>query len=101
MKLALIGTGKIIEDALFAMEPIDQIEKTAIFARPHSVEKAKNFAEQYKISEIYTDYEKLLKETSADTVYIGLINSAHYPYARQALLGGKHVILEKTVYRLL
>ena len=29
MKLALIGTGKIIEDALFAMEPI---ERTAIFA---------------------------------------------------------------------
>lgn len=95
MKLALIGTGKIIEDALFAMEPIEKIERTAIFARPHSIEKAENFAKQYKIREIYTDYEKLLKETSADTVYIGLINSAHYPYARQALLGGKHVILEK------
>ena len=27
--------------------------------------------------------------------YIGLINSAHYPYAKQALLAGKNVILEK------
>lgn len=36
MKLALIGTGKIIEDALFAMEPVETIERTAIFARPHS-----------------------------------------------------------------
>lgn len=30
MKLALIGTGKIIEDALFAMEPVETIERTAI-----------------------------------------------------------------------
>lgn len=39
MKLAFIGTGKIIADALFAIEPIKEIEKTAIFARPHSKEK--------------------------------------------------------------
>ena len=40
MKLALIGTGKIVEDALFAMEPVESIERTAIFARPHSRDKA-------------------------------------------------------------
>ena len=40
MKLALIGTGKIVEDALFAMEPVETIERTAIFARPHSRDKA-------------------------------------------------------------
>ena len=45
--------------------------------------------------EVYTDYEELLEKTEADTVYIGLINSAHYPYAKQALLAGKNVILEK------
>lgn len=49
MKLAFIGTGKIIADALFAIEPIKEIEKTAIFARPHSKEKAEAFAKQYNI----------------------------------------------------
>ena len=95
MKLALIGTGKIIEDALFAMEPVKTIERTAVFARPHSRDKAEKLAKQYAIKEVYTDYEELLKKTEADTVYIGLINSAHYPYAKQALLAGKNVILEK------
>ena len=95
MKLAFIGTGKIIADALFAIEPIKEIEKTAIFARPHSKEKAEAFAKQYNIAEVYTDYEKLLTETAADTVYIGLINSAHYSYAKEALLHRKNVILEK------
>ena len=95
MKLALIGTGKIIEDALFAMEPVKTIESTAVFARPHSRDKAEKLAKQYAIKEVYTDYEEILKKTEADTVYIGLINSAHYPYAKQALLAGKNVILEK------
>ena len=95
MKLAFIGTGKIIEDALFAAAPVENIEITAIFARPHSREKAESFAGQYNIPEIYTDYEELLKKTEADTVYIGLVNKAHYPYAKEALLHGKHVILEK------
>lgn len=95
MKLAFIGTGKIVSDALFAIKPVKTIEKTAIFARPHSKEKAENFAAQYHIPEVYTDYKKLLNETAADTVYIGLINSAHYPYAKEALVHGKNVILEK------
>ena len=54
MKLAFIGTGKIIADALFAIEPIKEIEKMAIFARPHSKEKAEAFAKQYNIAEVYT-----------------------------------------------
>ena len=49
MKLAFIGTGKIIEDALYAVTPIKNIERTAIFARPHSREKAETFAKQYNI----------------------------------------------------
>ena len=59
MKLALIGTGKIIEDALFAMEPVKTIERTAVFARPHSRDKAEKLAKQYAIKEVYTDYEEL------------------------------------------
>ena len=95
MKLAFIGTGKIIHDALHAVTPIESLQKTAVFARPHSRDKAEALAKEHGIPEIYTDYQELLKNTSADTVYIGLINSAHYPYAKEALLHGKNVILEK------
>ena len=37
----------------------------------------------------------MLDQTDIDTVYIGLINSVHYEYARRALDKGKHLILEK------
>ena len=95
MKLGIIGTGKIIHEALPAMEPIKTIEKTAIFARPHSREKGEKLAARFGISEVYTDYDELLAKADIDCVYIGLVNSAHHPYAKAALLAGKHVILEK------
>ena len=95
MKLGIAGTGKIVEDALFAMSPLEEVYVNAIFARPHSKAKGDALAEQYGISAVYTDYEEMLDQADVDTVYIGLINSVHYEYAKKALERGKHVILEK------
>ena len=95
MKLGIAGTGKIVEDALFAMSPLEEVSVNAIFARPHSKAKGDALAEQYGISAVLTDYEEMLDQADVDTVYIGLINSVHYEYAKKALEKGKHVILEK------
>lgn len=95
MKLAIIGTGKIVHEALFAIEELSEIEKVAIYAREHSKEKADELAKKYRIKEVYTDYNELLEKSDCDTVYIGLVNSAHFQYSKEALLAGKNVILEK------
>lgn len=95
MKLAFIGAGKIVTEALYAVSELPQIEKKAIFELEAFVSRAEALASQYGIESVYTDYQKLLSEADVDTVYIGLINSAHYPYAKQALEKGKNVILEK------
>ena len=95
MKLGIIGTGKIIVDALYAMEPLSEISRNAIFARPHSRDKGEELAKQYSIAEVYTDYGELLDKADIDTVYIGLINSVHFEYAKRALDKNKNVILEK------
>jgi len=95
MKLAVLGTGKIVTEALVAMAPIEEISINAIFARPHSKNKAEGFAEKYSIKSIFTDYDELIKNADIDTVYIGLINSVHYEYAKKALENNLNVILEK------
>lgn len=95
IRLAIIGTGKIVTEALYAMDAVESIRKQAIFARPHSIEKARAFAAQYAIPEVYTDYRALLAKADVNTVYIGLVNSVHYAYAKEALESGKNVILEK------
>lgn len=95
MKLAFIGTGFIIGQALECFNQIPSIEKSAIYARPHSLEKANHLAQEFKINEVYTDYDQLLEQSDCDTVYIGLVNKAHYEYGMKALKANKHIIMEK------
>ena len=95
MKLAIIGTGMIVGEALKALKFIPSIKVTAIYVRPGSLEKTRTLIETYQIKEVYTDYDELLRECDADFVYVGNVNSVHYEYGRKALLSGKHVIMEK------
>lgn len=96
MKLAIIGTGMIVnEGALPALKDVPEIQTTAIFARPKSRDKAEKLAAEYSIPKIFTDYDELLADAEIDFVYIGLINSVHYEYTKKALAAGKNVIVEK------
>ncbi len=68
---------------------------TVIAIASRSSEKAAAMAQLLEIPEYYDDYEKVIQHPGIDAVYIPLINSMHYPYAKKALLAGKHVIVEK------
>jgi len=95
MNLGIVGTGKIVGDALFAMQPVKDINLMSIFARPHSLEKGVALAKKFGIPEVFTDYDEMLDSGDVDTVYIGLVNMVHFEYAKKALEKGINVILEK------
>ena len=95
MKLSIIGTGKIVHEALPVIAATDGITLRSIWTREHSLTKAQALAGQFGIAVVTTDYAEVLLDLQVDTVYIALINSAHYAFALQALQTGKHVILEK------
>ena len=91
MKLAILGTGFIVkEGALPALQEVPEVEVTAIFARPRSQEKAEALARQYKIPQVYTDYDELLASADVDFVYVGLTNSVHYEYGKKCTAAGDH-----------
>ena len=46
-------------------------------------------------SEWFDSYEKALKKSNADLVYISLINSTHYYWAKKFLKNNYHVIIDK------
>ncbi len=92
MKIGIVGNGGIVLSALNSLRGCG-IPYTALWCR--NAEKGKPLCEEYDIENLYTDYDAFLKDDSYDTVYIGLINSLHYQYSKQALLAGKHVICEK------
>ena len=43
----------------------------------------------------YDNYEELLSDNEVELVIVNTPNLTHYPFAKQALLAGKHVIVEK------
>ncbi|MFZ2761734.1 MAG: Gfo/Idh/MocA family oxidoreductase [Streptococcus infantarius] len=95
MKLAILGTGKIVDEVLPVLKEISGIELSAILSTPRSIEKAEKLAELYAISQASSDYDSILANPDVDTVYVALPNHLHYDYAKKALLAGKHVICEK------
>ncbi|CAM4125013.1 Gfo/Idh/MocA family protein [Streptococcus penaeicida] len=95
MKLTVVGTGKIVEEALPVIAATNGIEIKALVSTPRSREKAETLAEQYQIPDIYTSLDQALANPNTDTVYVATPNHLHYEMTKAALLAGKHVICEK------
>ena len=95
MKLAVLGTGKIVQEFMPMIQQVTDVELVALLSTPRSLDKAKEMQAQYQVQEVYTDYETLLGNATIDTVYVALPNHLHYQYTKAALLQGKNVICEK------
>ena len=95
MKLAVLGTGKIVQEFLPMIQQVSDVELVALLSTPRSLDKAKEMQSHYQIQEVYIDYETLLANDTIDTVYVALPNHLHYQYTKAALLQGKNVICEK------
>lgn len=93
MKIATIGTGRIVEEFLNAVKEVDGTECAAVFSRKEETGRA--LADKYGIKSVYTSYQELLKSPDMDYIYIASPNSLHFNYAFEALKAGKHVICEK------
>jgi predicted dehydrogenase len=58
-------------------------------------ERARKTAAQYGVSQVYTDYRKMLKDGGIDAVAIVTPDFAHREIIEEAALAGKHIIVEK------
>lgn len=93
VRLGTVGTGSIVHWVLDNVAKTEGIEVAAVYSR--SPEKGTALAEKYGADRVYTELEGLLGDGNVNCVYIASPNSLHYEQAKQALLAGKHVILEK------
>lgn len=95
MIISVIGTGKIAQEVIKALhDEAPEIKISSIFAHSNKA-KAEDMAGQYGIPNIYANYDELLNQDNSDFIYIALVNTAHYEYAKKALLAGRNVIVEK------
>lgn len=57
--------------------------------------KTKNIQAAYPGTKSYASYDDLLSDPNVDLVIVNSPNDTHFQYAKQALLAGKHVVVEK------
>ena len=91
--IGILSTSSIAPRFIAAVREEGSFEVSALSSR--SLEKAKEKALAWGVPKAYGSHEELLEDKAVDIVYISAVNSAHYKWAKVALLAGKHVICEK------
>ena len=93
MNIGILSTSSIAPRFIAAMREEGSFQITALSSR--SLEKAEEKAVAWGVPNAYGSHEELLADEDIQIVYISAVNSAHYKWAKAALLAGKHVICEK------
>ena len=95
LKWCVIGAGGIADRrAIPALLKDEKSELVAIMDR--NLETAKRIGEKYGV-QYFTCAEEMLKNCSADAVYIGTPVALHFEQAMFSLSYGKHVFVEKPI----
>ena len=90
----IVGTGWIgseMAEALWA------VHGTVYGVCGSSLEKAENFAKEYKIEHAYNDLDEMLSDKNIHIVYIATPHNMHYEMMLKSLKAGKHVFCEKAI----
>jgi predicted dehydrogenase len=90
---AVVGTGGISRTTAGDLQLTESLDLVAVASR--SIENASEFAAEFEVPRAYGDFSALLDDRDVDVVYIGTPIGTHAALAREALLAGKHVLVEK------
>jgi predicted dehydrogenase len=94
IKVGIIGTGAISHVHMSGYKRLpDRVEVAAVC--DINGDKVKKYAEQYGVSNYYTDYNEMLAKEKLDAVSVTTWNSEHKPATIAALNAGVDVICEK------
>lgn len=94
LNVGILGCGQINQSAhLIGSMKARNIHLTAICDA--SDELRNKMAAMYEPDYSYSDYNEMLQNPEIDAVIIGIGDQFHVPCAKQAVLAGKHVFLEK------
>ena len=91
---AVLGTGVIANEMAQALQKMGK-SLYAVGNRTH--EKAVTFAEKYGVSKVYDKIDDMFYDDAVDIIYIASPHNTHYAFMEQALLHGKHLLVEKSI----
>jgi len=97
MNVGLIGCGRVAELHMCAYKHIPEANVVAV--SDLNIEKAKAFAQKYRVNNAFKDYRELLEMKNLDLVSICTPTSTHAEIACEAAKLGKNILLEKPMAR--
>ncbi|MEI6125398.1 MAG: Gfo/Idh/MocA family oxidoreductase, partial [Pseudomonadota bacterium] len=96
MHILIIGYSAIVKKRVLpALKKIEAIRCIDIATQSSA---SRLSSEKTFTGTAFTDYADALSKSTADIVYISLVNSSHAEWAEQALLKGCHVIVDKPCF---
>lgn len=96
INLGIIGTNWITDQFVQAAHETGKYRLAAVYSR--RLDTAKKFGEKYGDVEYATDLDTFFGLEHVNTVYIASPNSLHFEQAKQGILAGKNVIVEKPAF---
>lgn len=91
---AILGTGVIAREMATALNEVNG----EIYAVGNpNLSDAVKFSEEFKVSNVYNDCDKMLEDPNVDIVYIATPHNLHYEYLLKAVKNNKHVFCEKAI----
>ncbi|WP_051656700.1 Gfo/Idh/MocA family protein [Butyrivibrio sp. AE3004] len=93
-KVGIMGTGEIAGTMARTIQGMRGVVCHAVASR--TIEKAENFAKEFKIKNYYGSYEELCKDPKVELIYVATPHSAHFENVKLALENGKNVLCEKS-----
>ncbi|GAX46749.1 Gfo/Idh/MocA family protein [Pseudolactococcus reticulitermitis] len=93
VKYGIVSTAQVAPRFIEGVRLTDNGEVAAVSSR--TLEAAQTFARQHNIPKAYGSHTELYADPELEVIYIATYNKGHFPEAKQALLAGKHVLLEK------
>lgn len=91
--VGIIGAGHIARKMTNTLAQVPNVQVLAVGSRTQ--EKADAFAQEMNVQRAYGSYGEVLLDHDVDLVYIATPHSHHFEPARQALIQGKPVLMEK------
>ena len=91
---AILGTGNIGREMATAL---NEVNGEIYAVGDINLGKAQEFAQEFKVANVYNDCDAMIKNPNVDIVYISTPHNLHYEYLLKAVKNGKHVFCEKAI----
>ncbi|MEP6842140.1 MAG: Gfo/Idh/MocA family oxidoreductase [Pseudolysinimonas sp.] len=92
---AIVGTGSVSREIAHDLRLTGNARGFAVVSRDR--QRGRAFANEFGLERVHDDLGECLADPHVDVVYIATPHATHAALAEQAMLAGKHVLVEKPI----